>query len=590
MVKIPDNIAESALARLFNDSRLEPEITWFSLPGGAILCEAGEPADQLFFVRAGRLAAFRQEEGHEPRFLGVIRPGEPAGEMAMIAGSQHSARVVALRDSEILAMPRAVFFAAAERDPVVMIELARLMIRRARQTAGRASTGDPSVFGFVGVDRMVKVRDLVEKLATAIEAFGYSVTTIGEEGQHAPTEWFSNVEGVHDFVLYSAEADQIAWKQIVGRQVDRLFRIARGDKPPPSTLDYFASPALEKQFLLDLILVQPRGVDRPVGSEAWMEAVRPARLFHIRSGSGADIDRIARLLAGRSVGLVLSGGGARAYAHVGAIRELRKVGCPIDFIGGSSMGAVVGAAVAMGWDDEEIDWRLRKAFVETNPLADIALPLIAMTLGEVVGARLKEHFGEQQISDLWLPFFCISSNLTSGSFQTHRRGLLREALRASIAIPGLLPPAVQDNNVLVDGAVMKNFPTDVMRGLHLGPVVGVDVTRGRNITADEVARPSSVWRWFLSGQWRKGPPIVSLLLRTATVSTGREIVASREATDLLVLPKMETVEIRDWEAYDEAAAAGEAAMQSALATLTRPVTELRRRASLEELAEAAVAM
>ncbi len=589
MVKLPDNIAETALARLFDDSRLDSEISWFSLPGGAHLCQVGDEADQLFFVRAGRLAAFRQEEGHEPQFLGVIRPGEPAGEMAMIAGSQHSANVVALRDSEILAMPREVFFAEAERDPAVMIELARLMIRRARQTAGRASTSDPSVFGFVGVERVIKVRNLVEKIAGAVRAFGYSVTTIGEEAQHAPTEWFSNVEGSHDFVLYSAEADQIAWKQIVGRQVDRLFRVARGDRPPPATLDYFAAPALEKQFLLDLILIQPPGLATPSGSEAWMDAVRPARLFHLRSGAGEDIDRIARLLAGRSVGLVLSGGGARAYAHVGAIRELRAAGVPIDFIGGSSMGAVIAAAVAMGWKDDEIDRRLRKAFVETNPVNDFAVPLLAMTWGEEVGARLKEHFGEQQISDLWLPYFCISSNLTSGAFQMHRRGTLREALRATIAIPGLLPPAIQDNNVLVDGAVMKNFPTDVMRGLHLGPVVGVDVTRGRNITADEVARPSSVWRWIFSGQWRKGPPIVSLLMRSATVSTGREMLASREATDLLILPKMEGVEIRDWEAYDEAAAAGQEATRNALAALSRPVTELRRRASLEDLSATTLA-
>ena len=582
MLKIPDSIAESALARLFTDPRLEADISWFSVPGGWPLCEAEDEADQLFFVRAGRLAAFRTEEGHEPRFLGVIRPGEPAGEMAMIAGSRHSASVVALRDSEILSMPRDVFFAAAERDPAVMIELARLMIRRARQTAGRASTSDPSVFGFVGIDRLIKVRNLVEKFAQALAALGYSVTTIGEEGQHAPTEWFSNVETSHDFVLYSAEADQIAWKQIVGRQVDRLFRIARGDRDPPTLLDYFAAPAVEKQFLLDLILIQPADALTPRGSEAWLDAVRPARLFHLRSGSQADIDRIGRLLAGRTVGLVLSGGGARAYAHVGAIRELRAAKVPIDFIGGSSMGAVVGAAVAMGWEDEEIDWRLRKAFVESNPVDDIALPLIAMTLGEKVGQRLKEHFGDQQISDLWLPYFCISSNLTSGSFQTHRRGSLREALRASIAIPGLLPPAIQDNNVLVDGAVMKNFPTDVMRGLHLGPVLGVDTTRGRNITADEVARPSSVWRWIFSGQWRKGPPIVSLLLRSATVSTGREIIASREATDLLILPKMDQVEIRDWEAYDEAANAGALATRLALEGLSRPVTELRRRASLSD--------
>jgi len=246
------------------------------------------------------------------------------------------------------------------------------------------------------------------------------------------------------------------------------------------------------------------------------------------------------------------------------------------------MGAVIAAGVAMDWDDAEINWRIRKAFVETNPVNDIAIPLIAMTLGEKVRARLKEHFGEQQIADLWLPYFCISSNLTSGSFQMHRRGLLRHALRASSAIPGLLPPVTQDENVLVDGALMKNFPTDVMRRLHLGPIVGVDVTRGKNITASEVARPSSVLRWILSGQWRKGPPIVSLLLRAATISTGQEMVASREATDLLVLPKMEQIEIRDWEAYDEAIDAGHQGMAEALAGLDRPLIDLRRRLTREE--------
>ena len=574
MVQIPANIADSALARLFSSGPAAQDTTWFSLPGGAALCESGDAADQLFFLRAGRLAAFRYAEGHPPQFLGVIRPGEPAGEMAMIAGSPHSATVVALRDSEILAMPQRVFFEAAERDPAVMIELARLMIRRARQSASRSSIGNPSVFGFVGVQGGVPVRSLVERIAQAMADLGFSATTIGEEAQHAPTEWFSTVEASHDYVLYVAAADQIGWKQIVGRQVDRLFRVGLGDQPPPALTDVYASQTLQNQFLVDLVLLQPDTGARPTGSEAWMDALRPARLFQVRKGSRGDVERMARVLTGRSVGLVLSGGGARAYAHVGAVRELRRAGVPIDFVGGASMGAVIGAGVAMGWDDEEINFRIRKAFVETNPVNDIAIPLIAMSLGEKVRARLQEHFGEQQIADLWLPFFCISSNLTSGSFQTHQRGLLRHALRASTAIPGLLPPMTQGNNVLVDGAVMKNFPTDVMRQMHLGPVVGVDVTRGRNITADEVARPSSVWRWIFSGQWRKGPPIVSLLLRTATISTGPEMIASREATDLLVLPQMDDVEIRDWEAYDVAVAAGEAGMAAAIAALPGPVTEL----------------
>ena len=581
MPTLPDHVVDTALARLFTGEAANPHVSWFSLPGGQTLCAAGDTADQLFFLRTGRLGVFKRTQGQESHFLGVVRPGEPAGEMAMIAGTAHSSTVVALRDSEVLAIPRDIFFEAAGQDPAVMMELARLMILRARQTAANSSVGEPSVFGFIGLGGEVDTRALVERIALEIIRLGYSVTTVGEEALSAPTEWFSSVEQTHDFVLYSAEATQVSWKHIVSRQVDRLFRVGLGDRDPPSQIDLFASAPLQSQQLVDLILIHPTG-QLPSRSEAWLDVVRPARLFHIHLSDLADIQRMARTVTGLSVGLVLSGGGARAYAHVGAIRALRAAGVPIDFIGGVSMGSVIGAGVAMGWDDAEIDWRIRKAFVETSPVDDIAIPLIAMTLGEKVRARLHEHFGDKQISDLWLPFFCVSSNLTSGSYQLHRRGGLRRALRASIAIPGLLPPVTQDNNVLVDGAVMKNFPTDVMRAVHLGPIVGVDVTRGRSITADDVARPSSVWRWIFSGEWRKGPPIVSLLMRAATVSTSGDWLANREASDVLVAPKLDNVDIRDWKAYDPSVDAGYEATVAALAKLTRPVVDLRRRPSVDD--------
>ena len=274
------------------------------------------------------------------------------------------------------------------------------------------------------------------------------------------------------------------------------------------------------------------------------------------------------MLTGQSVGLVLSGGGARAYAHVGAIRALREKNVPIDFVGGVSMGAIVAAGLALGWDDAEMDRRIRDAFVTSSPLDDIALPILAMTHGLKVNERLAHHFGDTHIPDLWLPFFCLSSNLTTGAYQLHRRGLLRRALRASVSLPGILPPATDANNVLVDGAVMKNFPADVMRVNMLGPIVGVDVTGGRSITADDVARPSSVWRWLWSGQWRRGPPIVSVLMRAATVSTSRDLAAAREATDVLVQPDTSRVEIRDFSAFDPGVAEGYRAMNGgALETL-----------------------
>ena len=577
MGNLPDIPDDSALARLFEDERAQGEAAWFSLPGGATLYRAGEPSQYLYFLRAGRLGAFRREDGQEPQFLGVIRPGEPAGEMALIAGVPHSGHVVALRDSEIFSLPRDVFFQACENDPAVMTELARLMILRSRQAATKASVGEPSVFGFLGVGEGLEVRPLVERFAREIGRSGFMVTVLGAEAQHAPTEWFSNVEREYDFVLYSAEANDSGWRQVVSRQVDRLFRIGRGDYPPPPGGVLTGHDPLQAQNLADLILIHKADCQRPHGSEAWLDAAQPARLFHVRRGSDADFQRLARVLTGQSVGLVLSGGGARAYAHVGAIRALKESGVPIDFVGGVSMGAIIAAGVAMGWDGAEMDERIQDAFVNTSPLDDIAFPLLAMTQGAKVRERLAKHFSDIQIADLWLPFFCVSSNLTKGAYQVHRRGLLRDALRASISLPGVLPPAVDKDDVLVDGAVLKNFPADVMRVIQLGPIVGVDVTRGRSITADDVARPASVWRWILSGQWRKGPPIVSLLMRAATVSSWRDHVAAREATDVLVTPEVAGVELRDWDAYEPAVNAGYESMRTALDRLDRPVTQLRRR-------------
>ncbi|MBJ7411565.1 MAG: patatin-like phospholipase family protein [Phenylobacterium sp.] len=590
MGPLPEIPVDSALARLFRQPRARSETIWFSLPGGSKLFGQGDPSDQLYVVRTGRLGAFRHEEGQESQFLGVIRPGEPAGEMALIAGIPHSADVYALRDSEIFAVPKDAFFEACDADGAVMTELARLMILRSRQTARRGPVGEPSVFGFVPAGRPGPLRPIVERLEREIAALGYAVTTVGSEAASAPTEWFSEVERVHDFVLYVAERDETAWAPFVPRQVDRLFRVGRGDRTAEAHDRLPGAATLHEQGLVDLILMQPADAVRPHGSEAWLDATGATRIFHLRRGAAPDFQRMARVLTGQSVGLVLSGGGARAYAHVGAIKALRERQVPIDFVGGSSMGAIVGAGVAMGWGEAEMDARLHEAFVDTSPLDDIALPLLAMTHGLKVSDRLAQHFGDTQIADLWLPFFCLSSNLTTGAYQLHRRGMLRHALRASIALPGVMPPATDGPNVLVDGAVMKNFPADIMRAAHLGPIVGVDVTTARSITAKDVARPSSVWRWIRSGQWRLGPPIVSLLMRTATVSTGRDLAAAREATDVLIQPDVSGIEIRDWRAYDEAVEAGYRATLAALDKTSRPVPHLRRRQSLREQAAAGAVM
>jgi NTE family protein len=580
-----DQPDDSAIVRLFLGEHASPEVAWFSLPGGRTLYSAGDPADTLYLLRAGRLGVIRREPDQPQHFLGVIKPGEPAGEMALISGTPHTATVLAMRDSEILALPRAVFFDAARKDPALMAEMARLTITRARQASPRAGSGAPSVFALIGVSDAPPIRPMAEAIEQCIMALGFTVAVLGVETMSAPTEWFSTVEQRHDFVLFVAERGEDAWTHLAARQVDRVLLIGRGDQKPPFQPSAFAGRAVHEHRLMDLVLNQPQGRKHPVGSGAWLDASPVTRLFHVREGDVSDLRRMARVLTGTSVGLVFSGGGARAYAHIGVIRALREAGEPIDFIGGASMGAIIGAGAALGWNDEEITRRIRNAFVDSSPLSDIALPMIAMTQGRLVKQRLKEHFGDVLIEDLWLPFFCVSSNLTSGEYQLHQRGSVRRALQASSSLPGVMPPVIwDDGSVLVDGAVTNNMPTDIMRRWHRGPVVGVDVAVAKALMAEDVRRPPSLWRWIATGEWRKGPPVVSLLIRAATVSSAREQQEIRKSCDLLVIPTIEGVELRDWKAFDPAVEAGHAAMQDALLSLKAPLIDLsRHRADADEM-------
>ena len=147
-------------------------------------------------------------------------------------------------------------------------------------------------------------------------------------------------------MLYAAEREDIEWAKVCGRQVDRLFLVGRSDLPPPFDPSAFSSQAIQQHRLMDLILVQPKNRDRPKGCERWLDAAPASRLFHVKAGDIRDAGRLARVVTGTSIGLVLSGGGARAYAHIGVIKAMREAGRPIDFIGGASMGAIVGAGVA----------------------------------------------------------------------------------------------------------------------------------------------------------------------------------------------------------------------------------------------------
>jgi NTE family protein len=554
----------------------ERDTRYFGLPGGWKLFDVGEPSDSIYFVLSGSLGAFRKSQDGKLELMGHIRAGEPVGEMSMIAGEAHEHAVYALRDTELLSMSRAGFMELVRSDPEILERLTRVIMVRMRQS--RKKTGrsaEPRVFGLVATSPTIDLKLRARVLSESLQASGLRVAIVGEEAVNMPTAYFDELEARNDIVMFIATIGDTPWYKMTQRHADRIWLFARADARPSTPL-VPDDPSPARQFrLIDVVLVHHNNERQVTQTWEWKTAADAARLFHWHAMDDGDGRRLARVMSGKSVGVVLSGGGARAYAHIGAMRALREANCPIDFIGGASMGAIVGAGMALGWSDAEMDTRIRKAFVESNPLSDYRLPVVALVKGHKVDARLKEHYGDALIEDMQIPFFAVSTNLTQGTFQVHTHGLLRDALRATISLPGILPPIVSENQVLVDGAVLNNFPVDVMRNVHRGRIIGVDVAQApEGLAADEFVNPPGFLGWTAAKGFSAPPPIANLLMRAATVSINPN--AHRDLTDLLIAPELEGIELRDWKDYDEAVEAGYDATREALAGLKGPLASIIR--------------
>lgn len=546
--------SRAPMRSLFEQYRVQGLQRSTIIAGNMLLHHDDEPRF-LYLVKRGLFAvcAPKSEGGG---LIGIVGPGEPIGEMAWLAKTRHRFDVVALRDSVVEHISTAALEKACLANPALLSEIAAIGVRRAR---AQVRIAPPSkVIALLSISPGADSCALAHKLADAASRDGL-VAIIADGRDANDDDWLDRAEAKADLIFIHAGAHEAEWGAVCRRQADRVLLHGHLADEPPSECAVCQSEVVQQFQRVDLVL--EREQEQPIGgSEPWKIRSHANRLFHIDSARRGT-DRLLRILTGKSVGLALSGGGARAFAHVGVVRALREAQIPIDLVCGTSMGAIVAAGVALGWDDVEMDQRIRQAFVDSSPLDDIALPLLAMTRGRKVDQRLAEHLGSIDILDLEIPYFCVSSNLTRGICTRHGSGPLDRAVRASISLPGILPPVIDDGSVLVDGGVLRNMPTDLMRDSHEGIVIGSDVSRDAAIGARDIDLPSSWIRWFGSGAWRKGPPIVSILMRSATLPAAAEIRAARDSADIYIMPEVQPIEIRNWQAYPTAVAAGYEAAQ-----------------------------
>jgi NTE family protein len=373
------------------------------------------------------------------------------------------------------------------------------------------------------------------------------------------------LEAQHDFVLLVGDAAPNAWTRRCIRNSDEMLLVADATQAPAvhpiESVCLDGLPARSEAAEV-LVLLHPADAVTPNGARSWLTRRSVTSHVNLRLGLERDIARLARLLSRTAVGLVLAGGGARGFAHLGIWRALRERGIEVDVLGGTSIGAIMAALIAVDQPfDKAIDVT-RRAF-GSNPTGDYnLLPLVSLIKGRRVRKAVHSSIdelagGRLDIEDLWKGFFCVASNYSQAREQRIANGDLAQGLLASCAIPGALPPVVNDGDLLCDGGTFNNFPVDAMRELRgVGKVIGVDlgVRSARRLEIDDV--PGS-WALLFDRLRPRGkrrfrlPSLTAYLLNiTILYSTSRQREAQR-LTDLYFCPPLYRVGLLQWSRFDE---------------------------------------
>ena len=576
---------------------LEEVVEWRRVPAGEVLLRQGEPSDALYVVVTGRLrTAVRGPDGSETvvRETGAF---STVGELGLLAELPRSATVMALRDTEVIRLPREAFRAYALRHPEALLRVAAIVAERQANPnprPNRAASATGLTYAVLPITPSATTGSLARMLAERLSPLGETLLldAAAFDERHgrpgAATTPMSGPLGLAADValreledrtkhlLLAADAEWTGWTERCVRRADRILLVADASAGP-ATRDVekrLASLALPTR--VELVLLHPPGTAEPRGTASWYAARAVADHHHVRLGNRRDEERLARRLAGRGVGLVLGGGGARGVAHIGVLRALEEAGIPVDLVAGTSMGSVVAGGFALHGESGPLV-ALAKDFASPEKIYDRTLPLVSLMSGGKVYRTMRALYGDREVADLWTPFFCISTNLTRARIDVERRGPLWRAVRKSMSIPGVFPPIIEDGDVIVDGGVVDNFPVERMASRpDCGTVIGVNVAPAIDKVKPYRFGPElSGWK-VLRGRLLpfarklRAPSLVGSLLRTQEINSVMFIRSALRFVDLLVEPEVDRFRMNEYGRYEELIAAGYAAGTAALAGFSVP--------------------
>lgn len=526
--------ARAALVDAFTGVRL--------ITGEALMRE-GNPAETLYIVRHGRLRATIADGTPDEATIGEIGKGEVVGEMAIITDQPRSATVRATRDTDVFELPASAFGALVQQHPEMLRPFATVVVDRLRTAmthVNRPSLPATIAVIDIGGDHGL---DLAHALAGEVSGLSVRVVTKAE----APPEderaaWLLELENRTNLVLLVTDPEPTEWTRRCLRHADRALLVA--DASAPSALSPIeADPRIAARFddITTHLVVLHRGA--PAASR-WLGHRTPTTWTNVRLDNNAEVSRLTREMSGRANIFVLSGGGARGFAHFGVARAMREAGIPIDGIMGASAGSVVGALLARIGDPVDAQAQMLEWFEQVSWRRDLTPPALALTTGRLMTEGLQELGAGSLIEDLPIEFSAVSCDLVTAQPVVHDRGPLWQAIRASGSVPGLFPPVRVGEQLLVDGGLVANMPTELARARHPdADLIAVDVGDPAGIDTSGVDGSGIVSGWSVMRPGQRGVTLMRLLVRLTEL--GRHDTS--ETADFVIEPDVKEFGITDSE-------------------------------------------
>lgn len=486
---------EDIVSKLFAPKRedlqkIMDKLHWEELSSGQLLFREGETGDSLYILVTGRLKAVLHHGTPGEKVVGEIYKGESVGEMALITGEVRTASVSAIRDSTLVKLAKEDFESLVLQSPDLVMNISRIIINRLVSMMHNSQEPDKAFnIALVPTTASVDMPAFTRQLLASFQKVGKAChlnrqmvedhlnQKVSENNFHL-NSWLNDLEVQQNYVIYEGSADDPVWTKRCLRQADKIIFLKdtqSGEELSEIEAEVLVTHRSAYGQKKEIVFLYPEDTEQPKRSHVLLANREVNRHYNIRKNDRQHYDRLARMITNKGIGLVLSGGGARGFAHIGIYQVLREKNIPIDMVCGTSIGGILAAGMAMEWEFSKYFSVCQTAFLQDKPLGDYTLPIVSLIKGHQLQKVNKKHFQDYYIEDLWLNFFCVSSNYSTSEMVVHEKGLVWKAISATASIPGILPPVVEGNHLLIDGCIFNNFPVDLMHTRFGGKIIGIDL-------------------------------------------------------------------------------------------------------------------